>query len=225
MHSPDITIPHADGKAPGKSKSARQAFDKVASLIHDELPWLTTKEIKKLCEQQDAEYETGQSDPVSVAVRSHFRLEDAAIDLDDLAVTVAQEIRDKRETYQEDLLDDSHFYVKLLQGRWTKLATGAAADGAACKPRAHAKDWARRYWGQLSKSFMFAAYGEAAALKLARGWAHKSEWFFDRHLVSQSMDGYMEPEEWQQWAATISHDSLTFSRISELRSFAPRVME
>ena len=146
----------------------------------------------EVVDDSDSDPSDGETARPSTGGHKFQNIGDADVDLTELAARVAEKLKELREKYKDDLVQNTHFYVRLLQGRWTQINHGVPANGAVCLPRRHATAWARARWGKELQGFSFGAHSVQSALKLASGWAHKCEFFFGQQLVGASTAGYVE---------------------------------
>ena len=87
-------------------------------------------------------------------------------------------------------------------------------------------------WPQ-QKRFNFQTYGENESIRLAKAWARKGNYFMQMwHDAGADyasdlggyVDGYSDGLDFLDWAVTVPVESLTFTRICEVRAAVPTQM-
>lgn len=149
---------------------------------------------------------------------------------DEQLFQVFAELERKRATETPVETEPQSFRTKLLGSKWLIRERAKAADawqGVARAPQA--EEWCGRYGLNKSARFEIALYGDANAIRFARSWCHKTEYFYRKwvaaggdkyHDSAHDLPAYEELEAFTQAARGLSGQQA--ARAAQLRALAPR---
>jgi hypothetical protein len=185
-----------------------------------DFPWLA----EVLCKPKKAGAAESMKPPGAAA----DDMEGDSSDDDDAVVTaIFDALGAKRAALaDESELEFDNFRVTILGGQWTAKHKGVPFDAVQATARGDLPNaWSIKHGLNRSARFELALYGEAWAPVLARGWAHRMQFFYNLHVSSGTDDYrytavdaalYVEPAEFRR-AADALDSAAASKRIAQIR--------
>lgn len=192
-------LPDTTAVREGKERNPRAEKNDKDAVIKS-LPWLA-----KIWKRIDR----SQEDPLAEAepnLRAGEEADPSAEMDDDEVAAIFDELERRRKALAEDFpLPGDDFKVKLLGSTWTLENVGVSADCVQARA-AHqlANEFCYRRGYPKTARFEIATYTEGNAAIMARGWAHRMQFFYDREVAygrpgkkfdANDHNAYQEPTE------------------------------
>lgn len=223
--------PHLVGQTgPRKRQKTKSVTVSEKEQMMNAYPWLTEEDFnaggmhgQKRCFSKNRAFHSSSSHEVDPKCDAHVSEDEIDTSHDTGKVSgsdgsgVEEELLALRAEWEFPEGDDSHFYLHVLGGKWTKRNTGSVADAAKGVARAYARDWCAAYSFPKQRAYYYNRYSRLGAHMLAEEFCRRGNHFLNIYLESdepvdvpwaytqEQLDSYQPEFEFVSWLSD-QHD-------------------